>query len=257
MDERDRGPWGRREWVQSVCQPQGCLTRVARSVTWSETWTKCSPDGTQSRRYTVDVYPTRAGKQCPPPETRPCTYPGPETIMVDGSVGTWGTKDCAQRRKMLAAYTGESHESFTMSAMCQYAPLKVTVGDVVVFKVHAPVQHWCAGLRRTRMRPLRATETHWAQTCHDLAESLAERRRVYASVAVALCCVQFHGWRQRAACRCLVERHRAAVHHPPRGQGQAFVPGVVARRCLLHGPAHPHQVGASCSLCSTRACMHV
>lgn len=112
--------------------------KVDCSVTWSETWTKCSPDGTQSRRYTVDVYPTRAGKQCPPPETRPCTYPGPETIMVDGSVGTWGTKDCAQRRKMLAAYTGESHESFTMSAMCQYAPLKVTVGDVVVFKKASP-----------------------------------------------------------------------------------------------------------------------
>jgi hypothetical protein len=114
-------------------------------VTWSETWTKCSPRGTQTRRYTVDVYPTRSGKQCPPPETRNCVYPGPQTIMVDASLGTWGTRDCPKRRgpakerKLLStAYTGESHEAFPVSAMCQYEPLKVTVGDVVVFKVRAP-----------------------------------------------------------------------------------------------------------------------
>jgi hypothetical protein len=34
----------------------------------------------------------------------------------------------------MLTYPGESHESFTMSDMCQYEPLKVTVGDVLVFK---------------------------------------------------------------------------------------------------------------------------
>ena len=65
--------------------------------------------------------------------------------MVDASLGTWGTRDCPKRRgpakerKLLStAYKGESHEAFPVSAMCQYEPLKVTVGDVVVFKVRAP-----------------------------------------------------------------------------------------------------------------------
>lgn len=107
------------------------------TVTWDTKWTPCSSAGTQARRYTVDVYPTRAGKQCPVPEMRSCSYDGPKTIMVDGKDGNWGTKDCAngqQRRKTLG-YTGESHETFTMSSLCQYAPIKVTVGDVLVFKM--------------------------------------------------------------------------------------------------------------------------
>jgi hypothetical protein len=108
------------------------------AVTWSETWTKCSPDGIQTRRYSVDVYPTRSGQQCPGPEARTCTYSGPETIMIDGNDGAWAPKDCAQRRtaheRKVLAYTGESHESFPMSDMCQYQPIKVTVGDVLVFK---------------------------------------------------------------------------------------------------------------------------
>ena len=62
--------------------------------------------------------------------------------MIDGADGTWNTKDCAQRRSVkerkLLAYTGESHESFPMSEMCQYAPIKVTVGDVLVFKKGEP-----------------------------------------------------------------------------------------------------------------------
>ena len=64
--------------------------------------------------------------------------------MIDGFDGTWGPKDCARRmgaksmtRKMLG-YTGESHESFPMSEMCQYDPVRVTVGDVLVFKKADP-----------------------------------------------------------------------------------------------------------------------
>jgi len=110
-------------------------------VTWSETWTKCSPDGIQTRRYSVNVYPTRSGQQCPGPEARTCTYSGPETIMIDGNDGAWAPKDCAARRtaeRKVLAYTGESHGSFPMSDMCQYEPIKVTVGDVLVFKKAAP-----------------------------------------------------------------------------------------------------------------------
>ena len=51
-------------WAQVVEQqtkePVGLLPpTIDCAVTWSETWSKCSPDGTQTRRYTVDVYPTR------------------------------------------------------------------------------------------------------------------------------------------------------------------------------------------------------
>ena len=129
---------------QQTSEPTQLVSPVVDcKVTWSEVWTKCSPEGTQSRRYVVDVYPTRSGLQCPGPEVRPCSYPGPETIMIDGSDdGKWGTRDCALRRsagarRMMQAYTGESHESFPMSSMCQYQPVKATVGDVLVFKKDA------------------------------------------------------------------------------------------------------------------------
>jgi hypothetical protein len=137
-------------WAQVAQQQTSDSTALVAplidcQVTWSETWTKCSPDGTQSRRYQVDVYPTRRGKQCPGPEVRACSYPGPQTIMIDASDGTWGTQDCGRLqnvrnagvRRMLA-YTGESHENFRMSDLCQYNPIKVTVGDVLVFKKAAP-----------------------------------------------------------------------------------------------------------------------
>jgi len=110
--------------------------KIDCKVSWSESWTKCSPDGFQTRRYTVDIYPTRAGKQCPQPQKKGCTYPGSQTINVDGNDGTWGTKDCAQRRsakRTVLNYLGETHESFSMSDMCQHEPIKVTVGDVLVF----------------------------------------------------------------------------------------------------------------------------
>ena len=100
---------------------------------WSESWTKCSREGKQSRRYTVLVYPTRTGKQCPGPETRACVYPGPQTILVDGKDGIWSTRQCVPTRRLLA-YTGETHETFAMPPLCQYDPIKLTVGDVVVFK---------------------------------------------------------------------------------------------------------------------------
>ena len=60
-------------------------------------------------------------------------YPGVKTIMVDGNDGTWSTRQCAPARRLLA-YTGETHETFAMPPLCQYEPIKVTVGDVVVFK---------------------------------------------------------------------------------------------------------------------------
>jgi hypothetical protein len=53
--------------------------------------------------------------------------------MVDGNDGTWSTRQCAPARRLLA-YTGETHETFAMPPLCQYEPIKVTVGDVVVFK---------------------------------------------------------------------------------------------------------------------------
>ena len=60
--------------------------------------------------------------------------------MIDGASGVWGAKECSRRRQRreLQAYAGESHESFAMSDMCQYKPLKVTVGDVLVFNKAAP-----------------------------------------------------------------------------------------------------------------------
>ena len=64
--------------------------------------------------------------------------------MIDGISGAWGTNKCARRRqrhaggRQLQAYSGESHETFTMADMCQYEPLKVTVGDVLVFNNAAP-----------------------------------------------------------------------------------------------------------------------
>ena len=137
-------------WAQAAQQQTSEATALVAPlvdcrVTWSDSWTQCSPDGTQSRRYEVDVYPTRRGKQCPSgPEVRTCSYPGPQTITVDGSDGTWGTKDCGRLRNVLnagrrmQAYTGESHENFQMSDLCQYTPIKATVGDVLVLKKAAP-----------------------------------------------------------------------------------------------------------------------
>jgi len=130
------------EQKTTVADPTAVIAaqpKIDCSVTWSESWTKCSPGGKQTRRYTVDVYPTRTGKQCPAPQTQSCTYAGPQTIMIDGKAGTWGAKDCAQRRapaaeRKMLGYPGETHETFVMSGMCQYDAIKVTVGDVLVFK---------------------------------------------------------------------------------------------------------------------------
>lgn len=101
-------------------------------VTWDDlSWTKCSPQGTQSRRYTVDVHPTRAGKQCPAPEVRPCEYAGPQEVSMD-----WKMQPCAATRRSdrnLLGYTGETHEVFPIMPMCQYNAIKVTVGDTLVF----------------------------------------------------------------------------------------------------------------------------
>jgi tetratricopeptide (TPR) repeat protein len=44
----------------------------------------------------------------------------------------WGC-GVGQERKMLG-YVGETHESFMIAGMCQYDPIQVTVGDVLVFK---------------------------------------------------------------------------------------------------------------------------
>ena len=115
--------------------------KIDCQVTWDAFWTKCSKEGTQSRRYSVEVYPTRTGRPCPAPEVRTCTYTGPETIMIDGQEGVWSTRDCARRKAAtcrLAAYTGETHERVPMTDMCQYAAVKATVGDVLVFKKSAP-----------------------------------------------------------------------------------------------------------------------
>ena len=135
------GAWAQVGEQQTSEPTQLVPPAVDCKVTWAEDWTKCSPEGTQSRRYVVNVYPTRSGLQCPGPEVRPCSYPGPETIMIDGNDGKWGTRDCAVRRsagaRRLQAYTGESHESFPMSSMCQYEHIKATVGDVLVFKKDA------------------------------------------------------------------------------------------------------------------------
>ncbi len=82
-----------------------CSYARCGSVEWSESWTKCSREGKQSRRYRVLVYPTRIGKQCPAPETRACVYPGAQTILVDGNEGLWRTRQCQPTRRLLA-YTG-------------------------------------------------------------------------------------------------------------------------------------------------------
>ncbi len=45
---------------------------------------------------------------------------------------------CSLSRSLMLAYTGETHETFAMPRLCQYDPIKVTVGDVVVFKKSLP-----------------------------------------------------------------------------------------------------------------------
>jgi len=58
--------------------------------------------------------------------------------MIDSSDGAFSTTECAQLRHNPACKTlsdfGETHESFPMAQMCQYEPINVTVGDVLVFK---------------------------------------------------------------------------------------------------------------------------
>jgi len=88
---------------QKLAVTVGAPPPVNCSVTWSGSWTKCSRRGSQSRKYTTNVYAACGGEQCPPMETRNCLY-------------------------------GETHESFPMAQMCQYEPINVTVGDVLVFK---------------------------------------------------------------------------------------------------------------------------
>ena len=128
--------------IQQTSEPTELIPpKIDCEVTWDAAWTKCSRDGTQSRRYTVQVYPTRSGQQCPGPQTRPCPYTGPQTIMIDGQEGAWSSKDCTRRAlaaRQLLAYTGETHERFPVAEMCQYEPVKATVGDVLVFKKAAP-----------------------------------------------------------------------------------------------------------------------
>merc|ERR1712205_20838 len=90
-------------------------------VTWDDlSWTKCSPQGTQSRRYTVDVYPTRAGKQCPAPEVRPCEYAGPQEVSMD-----WKMQPCAATRRSdrnLLGYTGETPRCFRLCRCASTMP---------------------------------------------------------------------------------------------------------------------------------------
>ena len=126
---------------QKLAVTVGAQPPVNCSVTWSgswTSWTKCSRRGSQSRKYTINVYAARGGEQCPPLETRICLYPGPQTIMIDSSDGAFSTTECAQLRHNPACKTlsdfGETHESFPMAQMCQYEPINVTVGDVLVFK---------------------------------------------------------------------------------------------------------------------------
>ena len=49
---------------QKLAVEVGAAPPVNCSVSWSASWTKCSPTGMQTRRYTVDVYPTRGGAAC-------------------------------------------------------------------------------------------------------------------------------------------------------------------------------------------------
>jgi len=86
-----------------------------------------------------------SGRQCPSPKTRSCVYSGPQTIIVGSSAGMWSTNDqCEERRRtslpsrQLSNYIGESHETFAMASLCQYEPLQLTVGDVLVFNKSQP-----------------------------------------------------------------------------------------------------------------------
>jgi len=92
--------------------------------------------------------------------------------MIDGKAGTWGAKDCAQRRapaaeRKMLGYPGETHETFVMSGMCQYDAIKVTVGDVLVLKksqasddVFAVPSQW----HYAECATSRMAETHCPQT---------------------------------------------------------------------------------------------